>query len=74
MFGTEFGEKCIIMQFLGAEEDGKHSRRRDAEKRFESTEREKEEDSRSENVSYTPGHSAEKALWPRVSLLSPLVA
>jgi hypothetical protein len=23
MFGTEFGEKCIIMQFLGAEKNGK---------------------------------------------------
>jgi hypothetical protein len=23
MFGTDFGEKCIMMQFLGVEKDGK---------------------------------------------------
>jgi hypothetical protein len=33
MFGTDFGEKCIIMQFLGMEKDGKDkmSERRDTE-------------------------------------------
>jgi hypothetical protein len=32
MFGTDFVEKCIIMQFLGMEKDKKKgSQRRDAE-------------------------------------------
>jgi hypothetical protein len=31
MFGTEFGEKCIIVQFLGMEKDGKAVERRGAE-------------------------------------------
>ena len=33
MFWTDFGEKCIIVQFLGTEKDGKSPKRRDAEKR-----------------------------------------
>src|ERR1700733_2439967 len=38
MLRTDFGEKCIIMHFLGWEKDEKSSQRRgrrDAEKRFE---------------------------------------
>jgi hypothetical protein len=38
MFGRNFGEKCIMMQFLGMEKDGKLSQRRvrrAAEKKFE---------------------------------------
>jgi hypothetical protein len=39
MFGADFGEKCIIMQFLGVEKDGKVlSTQRRGEKRVESLE------------------------------------
>jgi hypothetical protein len=31
MFGTDFGGKCIIMQFLGMEKDETAPERRDAE-------------------------------------------
>jgi hypothetical protein len=42
MFGENFGEKCIIMHFLGSEKDRKKpltQRRRGAEKRFEGEQR-----------------------------------
>jgi hypothetical protein len=39
MFGTEFCKKCIIVQFLGTEKDGKRLKRRDAEKRSEEDQR-----------------------------------
>jgi hypothetical protein len=39
MFGREFGKKCIIMQFLGWEKEGKRPERRDAEKRSEEEQR-----------------------------------
>jgi hypothetical protein len=39
MFGEDFAENCIIMQFLGEEKDEKVAQRRDAEKRFEENQR-----------------------------------
>ena len=62
MFGAKIGKKCIIVQFLVVEKDGKalnaefaESRRIGTEKRSESAERGRRKDSRSENVSYPPG-------------------
>jgi hypothetical protein len=43
MFGADFGEKCIIMHFLGVEKERKSSQRRGAEKRLGQTGRQKEE-------------------------------
>jgi hypothetical protein len=64
MLRSVFGGKCIIVHFLVAEKDKKTTQCRDAEfaeKRYESTEREKRRDLRSGNVSYTPVHLAEGA-------------
>jgi hypothetical protein len=41
MFGTDFGGKCIIMQFLEMEKDEKAPERRGAEKRSEQDQRRK---------------------------------
>jgi len=46
MFEGDFGEKCIIMQFLGTEKDRKSVERRVRRERFE-------EDQRRENRSST---------------------